>query len=242
MPPEPDGVCTIKPPDQYGGVTTLTIETWTAVDNYISDMIAHSDEALDAALAHSREAGLPPINVSPAQGKMLHILALGLGARRILEVGTLGGYSAIWMARALPPDGRLITLEIDPKHADVARGNLERAGLTNRVEVRLGRAIETLPKIAAEHTGPFDLVFIDADKPSNADYFEWAIRLSRPGTVIVVDNVVRDGGVTDAKGDDNVQGVRRLFEALKGDQRVSATAVQTVGIKGYDGFVLAVVR
>jgi predicted O-methyltransferase YrrM len=215
---------------------------WTAVDQYIVESIAPSDAVLDAALKASRDGGLPPINVSPAQGKMLQLLALGLGAKRILEVGTLGGYSAIWLGRALPPNGRLITLELDPRHAHVARANLANAGLADRVQVRLGRAIESLPQIAEEGVGPFDFVFIDADKPSNADYFEWAIKLGRPGTVIVVDNVVRDGGVIDPKGDDNVQGVRRLFEAMSGDERVTATAVQTVGVKGYDGFVLAVVR
>lgn len=217
-------------------------EVWTAVDGYIGEMLVPSDPALDAALRASAEAGLPAINVSAAQGKLLHVLARALGARRILEVGTLGGYSAIWLGRALPEGGRLITLEIDPKHAEVARGNIERAGLSDRVEVRLGRALDTLPKIATEGVGPFDFVFIDADKPRNADYFEWAVKLSRGGTLIVVDNVVRDGRVIDAKSEDvNVQGVRRLLDVMAAEKGVESTAVQTVGVKGYDGLAIAVV-
>jgi predicted O-methyltransferase YrrM len=174
------------------------------------------------------------INVAPNQGKLLAMLAGLVGARRILEIGTLAGYSAIWMARALPPDGQLVTLEYEPRHAGVARRNLERAGLAERVEIRVGAALESLPHVA----GPFDLVFIDADKPSNPDYFEWALKLSRPGGLIVVDNVVRSGGVANPKGDASARGTRRMFEMIAAEPRVSATAVQTVGSKGWDGFCL----
>ena len=179
--------------------------TWTAVDDYITGLIVPADPALDAAQEASRAADLPAISVSAAQGKFLHLLARIQGARRILEVGTLGGYSTIWMARALPPDGRLVTLEFDPKHADVARANIARAGLSDRVDLRVGRAIDALPGLAKD--GPFDLVFIDADKPSTTDYFNWALKLSRRGTVIVVDNVVRDGKVatTPEDADENVR-------------------------------------
>ncbi|KWX00485.1 O-methyltransferase [Carbonactinospora thermoautotrophica] len=217
-------------------------ERWTAVDRYITDLLVPSDPALDATLQASAAAGLPPINVSPAQGKLLHLLARAQGARTILEIGTLGGYSTIWLARALPADGRLITLEADPKHAEVARANIARAGLADVVEVRLGRALDTLPRLAAEGHGPFDLIFIDADKPSNPDYFAWALKLSHPGSLIITDNVVRDGAVIDADSDDpRVQGTRRFFELLAAEPRVSATAIQTVGDKGYDGFAIALV-
>jgi predicted O-methyltransferase YrrM len=219
----------------------VTEELWSSVDRYITGQLVPSDEALDAALAASAAAGLPAINVAPNQGKLLHVLARALGAQRILEVGTLGGYSTIWLARALPSGGSLITLEYDPKHADIARANVARAGLSHIVDIRLGKAIDTLPKIAAAGEGPFDLVFIDADKPGNADYFAWALRLSRVGSVIIVDNVVRNGGVIDPAGDANVQGARRLYEAMAAEPRVTATAVQTVGAKGYDGFAIAVV-
>lgn len=213
-------------------------EQWTAVDRYITGVFVHSDPALDAALEASAAAGLPPIQVSPNQGKFLHLLARAMGARTILEIGTLGGYSAIWLARALPPGGRLITLEADPRHAKVARANLARAGLTDVAELRVGRALETLPELA----GPFDVIFIDADKPSNADYFTWALKLSRQGSLIVIDNVIRDGAVIDAaSADPNVQGVRRLNELLAAEPRVSATTIQTVGGKGYDGFTMALV-
>jgi predicted O-methyltransferase YrrM len=212
--------------------------TWRDVDAYIEDRLVGEDEALSAAIRDSAAAGLPAIAVSAAQGKMLHLLARSIGARRILEVGTLGGYSAIWMARALPPGGELISLEIDPRNAGVARRNIERAGLSERVLVRLGPAIESLPNLA----GPFDLAFIDADKESNANYFDHAVRLSRPGGLIIVDNVVRGGGVVDPNGNTMVQGVRRMMDAIRTDDRVSATAVQTVGVKGYDGFLLAVVK
>ena len=215
---------------------------WTAVDDYLADLLVQPDPALDAALQTSADAGLPAINVSPNLGKLLHLLARVHGARTILEIGTLGGYSTIWLARALPAGGRLVTLEADPKHAEVARTNIAGAGLSEVVEIRLGRALETLPQLAAEDRGPFDLIFVDADKPSNAEYFSWALKLSRPGSLIVVDNVVRNGAVVDAaNGDPSVQGVRRLNEAIAAEPRVSATAIQTVGRKGYDGFALALV-
>jgi len=220
----------------------MSQRTWTAVDEYLDGLFVGQDEALEAALQASREAGLPPINVSPTQGKLLNLLARAIGARAILEVGTLGGYSTIWMARALPPDGRLVTLEIDDRHAEVARANLARAGLAQRVEVRLGRALDSLQRLADEGAGPFGLVFIDADKPNISEYFDWAVRLTRPGSLIVVDNVVRDGAVIDARSRDaSVQGVRRLNELMSSEPRVSATVIQTVGAKGYDGFALALV-
>ncbi len=217
-------------------------EQWTLVDHYLGDLLVPSDPALDAALQASAAAGLPPINVSPPQGKLLLLLAQIQGARTILEIGTLGGYSTIWLARALPVDGRLITLEANPTHADVARANIARAGLTAVVEVRVGRALDTLPQLAAEGHGPFDLIFIDADKPSNPEYVAWALTLSRRGSLIIVDNVVRDGAVINADSDDPmIRGVRRSIDLLATEPRVSATAIQTVGSKGYDGFALAVV-
>src|SRR5947209_6942019 len=185
----------------------MSQDQWTAVDRYITDLLVPPDPALDEALRASAAAGLPAINVSPNQGKLLHLLARLRGARTILEVGTLGGYSTIWLARALPDDGRLVTLESDPKHAAIARGNIARAGVADRVELRLGRALDTLPRLAEEGRGPFDLIFIDADKPNNPDYFAWAVKLARPGSLIVVDNVVRDGAVADAASPDpRVQG------------------------------------
>jgi predicted O-methyltransferase YrrM len=221
----------------------LRNETWTGVDRYITDLFGASDAALEAALAASEAAELPQINVSPPQGKLLMLLAKAIGARKILEIGTLGGYSTIWLARALPPDGRLITLEFEPKHAEVARANIARAGFANSVEVRLGAAIETLPKLATEGAGPFDFIFIDADKPSYSDYLDWALKLSRPGTMIIGDNVIRDGKVMDKNSTDaNVQGVRQFSEKLAAEPRVSAVALQTVGSKGYDGFAVALVK
>jgi len=219
----------------------LSTETWTAVDDYITGLIVPADPALDAAQEASRAADLPAISVSAAQGKFLHLLARIQGARRILEIGTLGGYSTIWMARALPPGGRLVTLEFDAKHADVARGNIARAGLSGTVDLRVGRAIDALPGLAKDE--PFDLVFIDADKPSTTDYFNWALKLSRRGTVIVVDNVVRDGKVASppGDGDESAEGMRTFMAALASERRVSATVLQTVGIKGYDGFAIAIV-
>jgi predicted O-methyltransferase YrrM len=217
-------------------------QTWTAVDRYLDGVLVRPDAALESALQASARAGLPPISVSPTQGKLLHLLARVHGARRVLEIGTLGGYSTIWLARALPNDGRLISLEIDPLHAEVARANLERAGLESRTEVRLGAALDSLAKLEAEQAGPFDLFFIDADKANIPAYFESALRLSRPGSVIVVDNVIRDGKVIEADSlDPSVQGVRRLNELMAAEPRVSATAIQTVGAKGYDGFALALV-
>jgi predicted O-methyltransferase YrrM len=215
------------------------MELWTTVDRYLTNLLVRPDAALDAALADSAAAGLPAINVSPPQGKLLHLLARLMGAKTILEIGTLGGYSTIWLARALPPGGRLVTLEYDPGHAAIAQKNIERAGLSSVIELRLGPALETLPKLA----GPFDLIFIDADKPSTQDYFTWSLKLSRPGSLIVVDNVVRQGGVADPSNDDqNVRGVRRCLEMMAAEPRVTATAIQTVGGKGYDGFALAVVN
>lgn len=220
----------------------MTQTTWQAVDDYFNQLLIPPDEALEAALKASTVAGLPEIQVAPNQGKFLHLLARLMQAKKILEIGTLGGYSTIWLARALPADGRLISLEIDPKHAEVARANLARAGLSGVAEVRVGRAIDSLPQVAAEGHGPFDLIFIDADKPSNPDYFQWALKLARPGTLIIVDNVVRNGAVADAASTDpNVYGARQLAEMLAAEPRVSATTLQTVGGKGYDGLALALV-
>jgi predicted O-methyltransferase YrrM len=220
----------------------MTQEQWTAVDRYLTDQLLPPDPVLEAALQASVAAGLPPINVSPTQGKLLQLLARMQQARNILEIGTLGGYSTIWLARALPADGRLITLEADPKHAAVARANLARAGLAGVVELRLGRALDTLPQLAAEGRGPFDLIFIDADKPGYPDYFAWALKLTRRGSLIIADNVVRKGAVIDpASPDPIVRGVRRLHELIAAEPRVSATVIQTVGSKGYDGFAIALV-
>jgi predicted O-methyltransferase YrrM len=197
---------------------------------------------LEAALEASAAAGLPSINVSPVQGKFLHLLVLATGARRILEIGTLGGYSTLWLARALPVGGRLVSLELQPRHAEVARANLDRAGVSERVEIRVGPAAESLAQLQAEGAGPFDLIFIDADKPSNPAYLGWALKLARRGTLIVVDNVVRKGKIVDpASADPDVQGTRALFELLAEEPRLSSTAIQTVGSKGYDGFAMAVV-
>lgn len=221
----------------------MTQEQWTAVDQYITDLFVPSDAALDAALQSATDAGLPQINVAPNQGKLLHILAKLAGARTILEVGTLGGYSTIWLGRALPPDGRLISLELDAKHAEVARASLSRAGLAGVAEVRVGPAIETLPKLADENVGPFDFVFIDADKVNTANYFAWALKLTHPGSLIVVDNVVRNGAVANGSTEDpNIQGIRRFNEVVAAEPRVTVTAVQTVGSKGYDGFALVYVE
>jgi predicted O-methyltransferase YrrM len=217
-------------------------QQWTAVEGYIDEMLVQSDDVLLAAIEASRAAGLPPVHVSPPEGKLLHVLARLHHARAILEIGTLGAYSTIWLARALPPGGRLVTLEIDAGHAEVARANIARAGLADVIELRLGPALETLEQLAAEKRGPFDLVFIDADKPSNPDYFRWALKLTRRGSLIIVDNVVRGGKVIDADSNDqSVQGVRRLVELISGEWRVTATAIQTVSSKGYDGFIAALV-
>ena len=220
----------------------MSQEQWSQVDSYITDALLSADAALEHALADSLAAGLPAISVAPNQGKLLQLLARIQGARSILEIGTLGGYSTIWLARALPPDGRLLTLEADPKHAEVARRNIARAGQSERVEVRVGKALDTLPQIATEGRAPFDLVFIDADKENIPAYFTWALRLAKRGSVIIVDNVVRKGAVIDASSSDpNIQGVRRFNELVAKEPRVDATAIQTVGSKGYDGFALLLV-
>ena len=217
----------------------MSRDQWAAVDDYFNGHLIPSDDVLEAALAASAQAGLPPIQVSPAQGRLLQLLATIHGAKTVLEIGTLGGYSTICLARGLVPGGRVTTLEIDPTHANVARANFVRAGLTDVIDLHLGAAIDTLPTL----TGPFDLIFIDADKQSNPDYFTWALRLSRPGTVIVVDNVVRNGRVLEAASNDPViDGTRRVVEMIGDEPRVTATAVQTVGEKGYDGFILAIVN
>jgi predicted O-methyltransferase YrrM len=215
---------------------------WTAVDDYITGMLLPADTVLEAALEASRAAGLPPIAVTPAQGKLLHILARLQGARRILEIGTLGGYSTIWLGRALPADGKLLTVEVNPEYAKIARENISRAGLDAVVDLRLGPALETLPQIVAEGAGPFDLIFIDADKHNIPKYFEISCGLSRHGSLIIVDNVVRDGRVLDAKSHDpDIQGIRRFNQLLSRKQGVCATALQTVGAKGYDGFAILLV-
>jgi predicted O-methyltransferase YrrM len=217
-------------------------ELWTAVDQYTTDRLLPRDPALDAALKASEAAGLPSISVSPSQGKMLMLLAQLAGASRILEIGTLGGYSSIWLARALKPGGSLITLEANPKHAEVAGANIAHAGFASVVEVRLGDAHASIEKLFAEGAAPFDLIFIDADKSGIPHYLEWSLKLAHRGTLIVVDNVIRDGALIDAKNEDaNVKGARRLHEMLAAEPRVSATTIQTVGSKGYDGFTLALV-
>jgi predicted O-methyltransferase YrrM len=217
-------------------------ELWTAVDQYLVEQLIPADPVLESARQANAAAGLPAIDVSPVQGKLLHLLARMQRAERILEMGTLGGYSTIWLARALPPQGRLVTLEFQAKHVEVARQNLERAGLTSKVEMRQGPAATSLEQLHAEGAAPFDMIFVDADKRNNPVYLEWSLRLSRPGTLIVVDNVVRDGAVVDAQSEDpDIQGIRRFFEMLAKEPRLSATAIQTVGSKGYDGFVLALV-
>jgi predicted O-methyltransferase YrrM len=220
----------------------MTQDTWSAVDNYIDVELGLNDPILDAAIAANAAGGLPAIDVTASQGKLLQLLARLTGAKRILEIGTLGGYSTIWMARALPPDGRLITLEFEPKHAAVAKSNIERAGLSHIVEVRAGAALDSLPVIEAENAGPFDLFFIDADKVNNPVYLDWAIRLSRRGSVIIVDNVVREGGLADSTSDDAaIRASRKVVELIASDPRVDGTVIQTVGTKGYDGFAIAMV-
>jgi predicted O-methyltransferase YrrM len=220
----------------------MSDKTWRDVDAYIEDRMVGEDEALAAALKDSAAAGLPAIAVSPAQGKQLYLMALSIGAKRILEVGTLGGYSTIWMARALPADGKVVTLELDPHHAKVARANIKRAGLSELVDLRVGPALDSLAKLSGEGAGPFDFIFIDADKPNNPNYLTWAMKLSRPGTVIVCDNVIRDGDVIrQSSPDQNVQGARAAFSFIGKDKRLEGTAIQTVGVKGYDGFAIAIV-
>ena len=216
---------------------------WDQVDAYLTGTFVPRDEAFAAALADSEKAGLPTIQVSPPQGRLLELLARALRARQILEIGTLGGYSTLWLARGLAPGGRIVTLEVDPKHADVARRNFERAGRAGAIELRLGAALETLPRMVEERAGPFDLVFVDADKPSLPDYFSWSLKLSRPGTLIVIDNVVREGRVLAAESTDpNVAGTRALHELLAEEPRVTWTTVQTVGVKKHDGFTIALVN
>ena len=212
----------------------MTLERWTEVDRYLTDLLVETDDVLDAA----RDGGLPAIEVTPPQGKLLHLLARIHGARSVLELGTLGGYSTLWLVRALPADGHVVTIELEPRHATVAKDVFARAGVADRVELIVGDALEVLPTL----DGPFDLIFIDADKPRNPQYLEWALRLSRSGTLIVADNVVREGAIADANTDDpRVQGVRRFYELVAAEPRLTATAIQTVGSKGYDGFALALV-
>ncbi|HUQ98065.1 MAG TPA: O-methyltransferase [Gemmatimonadaceae bacterium] len=215
----------------------MALDQWIEVDQYFSSHLLPADPVLDAALAASTAAGLPAISVSACQGKFLQIVAQMIQARSILEIGTLGGYSTIWLARGLVPGGRIVTLEVDPKHAEVARANFERAGLKDIVELRLGSALESLPQLSREEAGPFDLIFIDADKQNIPAYFSWSLKLARPGTVIIVDNVVRDGAVIDSNSSDpSVMGVRKFVELLRSEENVSGTTIQTVGTKGYDGF------
>jgi predicted O-methyltransferase YrrM len=215
---------------------------WDAVESYFNELLIPPDPILDAATKAIDAAGIANVSVSPNEGKLLWLLARLQGARNILEIGTLGGYSTIWFARALAPGGRIITLEFNPRHAAVARENIARAGLAEMVEVRVGPALDSLPLVAAEGRGPFDLIFIDADKKNNWEYFVWALKLSRLGSVIIVDNVVRDGAVVDASSTDpDIRGIRRFTEMLAEEKRVSATAMQTVGSKGYDGFAIALV-
>jgi predicted O-methyltransferase YrrM len=215
---------------------------YEAVDAFIAEHFVDDDPVLEAALEDSAKAGLPQIQVAPHQGKLLMLLAQAIGARRILEIGTLGGYSAIWLARALPEEGRLVTLEADPAYAEVARANIARAGLADKVEIRIGRAQDTMPALIEEGAGPFDLIFIDADKPSTPDYFLWAVKLARRGALIIVDNVVREGGVLDTQSDSpHIQGLRRFYALAATDPRVSGTALQTVGSKGHDGLAILLV-
>lgn len=218
-------------------------EIFESVDHYISNLLGHEDDALIAATRSLKEAGMPAISISPNQGKFLQVLALLCKAKNILELGTLAGYSTIWMARALPKDGKLITLEFDPKHAAVAQKNIERAGVAAQVQIKTGKALDILPQLHAEGAGPFDMIFIDADKPPYAEYFEWALKLSRPGTLIVVDNVIRDGKVLDEKSTDAaVNGAQRFNKVLGASSAVTATILQMVGVKEYDGMAIAVVN
>jgi len=220
----------------------MTEKAWTTVDHYLNDTLLKPDAALEAALQANAATGLPEIDVAPNQGQFLQILAQMLRARRILEIGTLGGYSTICLARALPSTGKLITLELSPKHAAVAQSNIDRAGLASLVEIRIGPALDSLSQLEAEQTAPFDLIFIDADKPNNPNYLAFALKLSRPGTLILCDNVIRDGDVANPTSTDpNTHGARQLLEAMAANPRLSATALQTVGSKGWDGFAMALV-
>lgn len=218
-------------------------ENWRRVDDYIAAALISKEEAQEETLASNARAGLPAIDVSPAQGKLLHLVACAIGAKRVLEIGTLGGYSTIWLARAVGEGGEVVTFEVDPRHAEVARANFAREGGSARVDLRVGPALEMLPKLQAERTPPFDLAFIDADKPNNAAYFAFALALSRPGAVIIVDNVIREGAVADpSRTESDALGARALFDAVAAESRVEATAVQTVGAKGWDGFLIARVK
>jgi predicted O-methyltransferase YrrM len=220
----------------------MSKETWAAVEHYYGNLLAPDDAALEYVLQSSEAAGLPRIQVSALQGKLLHLLALMVAARNILEIGTLAGYSAIWMARALPEDGQLITLEANEKHVQIARDNFARAGTAGKIELRFGKALDTLPQIAAQGRGPFDLVFIDANRSNLPEYFAWSLRLARRGSVIVVDNVVREGGVLNVESSDpDIQGIRRFAEMAAAEKRVSSTVIQTVGSKNYDGFAMLLV-
>jgi predicted O-methyltransferase YrrM len=220
----------------------MTQQLWTSVDDYITDLFVPFDPIMKESLASSEAAGLPSISVAANEGKLLMLLAQICGARRILEIGTLGGYSTIWLARGMAPGGSLITLEASEKHAEIARSNIARAGLAEGVEVRVGPALDTLPQLVAEGRGPFDLIFIDADKENYFGYFTWALKLARPGTVIIADNVIRDGEILDpASSDSRVQGIRRFNQLLANEPRVRATVIQTVGKKGHDGMAIAVV-
>jgi predicted O-methyltransferase YrrM len=215
---------------------------WIDVDRYFVETLHLSDPILDATMEANAAAQLPAIDVAPNQGKLLHLFAKLVQAQKILEIGTLGGYSTIWLARALPASGRLISLEFSPRHAEVARSNIQRAGVSDRIEIRVGAALDSLPLIEKEGLAPFDFIFIDADKPNNPDYLEWAIKLSRPGTLIIVDNVVRDGAVADsACTDPMIVGTRKMFDLMAQNRRLTSTALQTVGSKGYDGFAMAIV-
>jgi predicted O-methyltransferase YrrM len=217
-------------------------EIWKQVDQYFADALIAPGDGFNAALDANRKANLPAIDVTPLQGKFLEILARATGSKRILEIGTLGGYSTLWLARALPEDGAVVTLELEPRHAEVAQQNLEAAGLAHRVDLRIGPAAKTLATLVHEHTCPFDFIFIDADKAGYPEYLQWSLKLSHPGTLIVADNVVRDGKVIDPEDPDpNIRGVRRFTEMISGEPRLSATALQTVAGKGYDGFIIAVV-
>ena len=218
-------------------------ERWNQVDAYFEGLFTANDRVMDEVLNASDNALLPPINVSPTQGKLLTVMALAVGAKHILEIGTLGGYSTIWLARALPKDGKLITLEYEPKHAAVAKANIEHAGFEDMVDIRIGDAVKILPELAQEESEPFDLIFIDADKTNNVTYFQWALELSRVGSMIIVDNVVRDGQVVNpASMDDRVLGTQEFLTLFANESRITTTAIQTVGNKGYDGFAIGVVQ
>ena len=229
-------------PEETRNAETRTAETWTAVDHYLTQTLIPADSTLDAALAANAAAGLPSIDVTATQAQFLQLLARLVNAKRILEVGTLGGYSTIWLSRALPSGGKLITLEYQPKHAEVALKNIAKAGLREIVELRQGPAAESLAQLHAEHAQPFDFIFIDADKPNNPTYLDWALKFSHPGTLIVVDNVIRDGKIADASSTEPaITGTRTMFEMLAANPRLKSTALQTVGSKGYDGFAIALV-